>query len=69
MYALMIEELARERERSLLREAGERRLAAQAVARRRGTERRMVGPLRRSAGRALMAVGSRVAGEARGGAR
>jgi len=62
MYALLIEELARDRERALLREAGERRLAAQAAARPRGGEGPRVGALRRAAGRALVSLGNRVGG-------
>ena len=69
MYPLLIEELARERERALLRQAGERRLAAQATARWRIREGRAVGVLRRAAGRALISVGNRVAGGVRSEAR
>lgn len=69
MYTLLIEDLARARERAQFREAGERRLAAQVAARECGAGRVTVGLLRRAAGRALIAMGSRVAGEARGGAR
>jgi len=69
MYPLLIEELARERERAMLREAGERRLAAQVAARRRSVEGPAVGVLRRAAGRALISVGNRVAGGVRSEAR
>jgi hypothetical protein len=69
MYPLLIEELARERERALLREAGERRLAAQVAARRRSQEGPAVGVLRRVVGRVLISVGNRVAGGVRSEAR
>lgn len=69
MYGLLIEDLARERERDLLREAAERRLAGCAASRHRRVEERTVGRLRRAAGRALVAVGNRVGGGVRSGAR
>jgi len=72
MYPLLMEELARDRERALLKQAADRRLAAQALstsARRWRGEAPGVGALRRVTGRALISLGNWVGGGVRSGAR
>jgi hypothetical protein len=60
MYSLLLEELAREREQALLRDAGSLMLAARARAAGRRPQA-AAGPVRRSIGRLLMGAGARVA--------
>jgi hypothetical protein len=66
MFPLMMEELARDRERALHREAAARSLVARAGERRRTVRPApaRVGAVRRAVGRLLIVVGARVAGTA-----